>query len=115
MEAAQDCGVKHFVLISTDKAVNPTSFMGASKRVAELSLQAIAGKSKCRLSAVRFGNVLESRGSVLPLFKEQIEKEGPVTVTHPEARRYFMTTSEAAQLVIHAGAMGKGGEIFVLD
>ena len=115
MEAAEDYGVKQFVLISTDKAVNPTSFMGASKRVVELLLQAIAAKSKCRFSAVRFGNVLESRGSVLPLFKEQIKKGGPVTVTDPDVSRYFMTTSEAAQLVIQAGAMGKGGEIFVLD
>jgi len=115
MEAAEDCGVKHFVLISTDKAVDPASFMGASKRVAELLLQAIAGKSKCRFSAVRFGNVLESRGSVIPLLKEQIKKGGPLMVTHPEISRYFMTTSEASQLVIQAGAMGNGGEIFVLD
>jgi FlaA1/EpsC-like NDP-sugar epimerase len=115
MEAAEDYGVKQFVLISTDKAVNPTSYMGASKRVAELLLQAIAGKSKCRFCAVRFGNVLESRGSVLPLFKEQIKRGGPVTVTHPQISRYFMTTSEAAQLVIQAGAMGHRGEIFVLD
>jgi len=115
MEAAEDYGVKQFVLISTDKAVNPTSFMGASKRVVELLLQTIAAKSKCRFSAVRFGNVLESRGSVLPLFKEQIKKGVPLTVTHPEVSRYFMTTSEAAQLVIQAGPMGKGGEIFVLD
>ncbi len=115
MEAAEEYGVKHFVLISTDKAVNPASFMGASKRVTELLLQATVGESKCRFSAVRFGNVLESRGSLIPLLKEQIKKGGPVKVTHPEISRYFMTTSEAAQLVIQAGAMGKGGEIFVLD
>jgi len=115
MEAAEEYSVKQFVLISTDKAVSPASFMGASKRVAELLLQTIAGESKCRFSAVRFGNVLESRGSVIPLLKEQIEKGGPLMVTHPEISRYFMTTSEAAQLVIQAGAMGKGGEIFVLD
>ncbi len=115
MEAAEKYGVKHFVLISTDKAVNPASFMGASKRVAELLLQATAGESKCRFSAVRFGNVLESRGSVIPLLKEQIEKGGPLMVTDSRVSRYFMTTSEAAQLVIQAGAMGKGGEIFVLD
>ncbi len=115
MEAAEEYGVRHFVLISTDKAVNPASFMGASKRVAELLLQATAGESKCRFSAVRFGNVLESRGSVIPLLKEQIEKGGPLMVTDSRVSRYFMTTSEAAQLVIQAGAMGKGGEIFVLD
>lgn len=115
MEAAEDYGVRHFVLISTDKAVNPTSFMGASKRVAELLLQAMAKGSKCRFSAVRFGNVLESRGSAVPLFKKQIEKGDSLTITDPRVSRYFMTTSEAAQLVIQAGAMGQGGEIFVLD
>jgi len=115
MEAAEDYGVRHFVLISTDKAVNPTSFMGASKRVAELLLQAVTQGSKCRFCAVRFGNVLESRGSVVPLFKKQIEKGKPLTVTDSRVSRYFMTTSEAAQLVIQAGAMGEGGDIFVLD
>ncbi len=115
MEAAEDCGVRHFVLISTDKAVNPTSFMGASKRVVELLLQSVARESKCRFCAVRFGNVLESRGSVVPLFKKQIEEGKPLTVTDSRVSRYFMTTSEAAQLVIQAGAMGEGGDIFVLD
>ncbi len=115
MEAAEDYGVRYFVLISTDKAVNPTSFMGVSKRIAELLLQAMAKGSKCRFSAVRFGNVLESRGSAVPLFKKQIEKGESLTITDPRASRYFMTTSEAAQLVIQAGAMGEGGEIFVLD
>ncbi len=115
MEAAEDYEVKYFVLISTDKAVNPTSFMGASKRVAELLLQAVAKENKCRFSAVRFGNVLESRGSVLPLFKKQIEEGRPLTITDVRVSRYFMTTSEAAQLVIQAGAMGRRGDIFVLD
>jgi len=115
MEVAEDCGVRHFVLISTDKAVNPTSYMGASKRVAELLLQAVTRGSECRFCAVRFGNVLESRGSVVPLFKKQIEEGKPLTVTDSRVSRYFMTTSEAAQLVIQAGAMGEGGEIFVLD
>lgn len=116
MEAAEDYDVKRFVFISTDKAVNPVNFMGVSKRIAELVLQSMAkGNSRCKFSAVRFGNVLESRGSVVPLFKWQIRKGGPITITHPEVTRYFMTVSEAAQLVIQAGAMGKGGEIFVLD
>jgi len=115
MEEAESCGVERFVLISTDKAVNPVNFMGASKRVTELLLQSMAQNSRCKLSTVRFGNVLESRGSVLPLFKEQIQKGGPVTITDPEVTRYFMTVSEAAQLVIQAGAMGRGGELFVLD
>ncbi len=117
METAEEFGVERFVLISTDKAVNPTSFMGASKRITELLLQAMTNKKSnfTKFSAVRFGNVLESRGSVVPLFKEQIKKGRAVTVTHPEVARYFMTLSEAAQLVIQAGAIGKGGEIFVLD
>jgi FlaA1/EpsC-like NDP-sugar epimerase len=116
MEVAEEFGVERFVLISTDKAVNPTNFMGASKRIAELLLQAMAKKSRfTKFSAVRFGNVLESRGSAVPLFKEQVKKGELITLTHPETTRYFMTLSEAAQLVIQAGAIGKGGEIFVLN
>jgi FlaA1/EpsC-like NDP-sugar epimerase len=118
-QAAIDAKVETFVLISTDKAVRPTNFMGATKRFAELVLQALAdeynNENITRMTMVRFGNVLGSSGSAIPLFQQQIKEGGPVTVTDPEVIRYFMSIPEAAELVIQAGAMGKGGDVFVLD
>ena len=107
--------VNHLVMVSTDKAVNPSNVMGASKRIAEMYVAGIAEGATTKIITTRFGNVLGSNGSVVPIFKEQIAKGGPVTVTHPEITRYFMTITEACQLVLEAGATGDGGEIYVFD
>jgi FlaA1/EpsC-like NDP-sugar epimerase len=115
VDLADEFRTKKFVMVSTDKAVNPTNIMGATKRIAEIYAQSMNHRSQTRFITTRFGNVLGSNGSVIPRFKKQIEKGQPITVTHPEVTRFFMTISEACQLVLEAGAMGKGGEIFIFD
>jgi len=108
--------VKKFIMISTDKAVNPTNVMGASKRIAEIYVQSFGEKyDKCKFITTRFGNVLGSNGSIVPILKKQIDEGGPITITHPEITRYFMTISEACELVLHAGAMSNGSEIYIFD
>jgi FlaA1/EpsC-like NDP-sugar epimerase len=114
-DLSNEFSVEKFVMVSTDKAVNPTSIMGATKRIAEIYCQALGKISSTKFVTTRFGNVLDSNGSVIPRFKKQIENGGPITVTHPDVTRFFMTIPEASQLVLEAGSMGNGGEIYIFD